>query len=42
MTRVKEIILNIVVYNNADGFELAEEIEEFLRCNGYGVTGAEF
>lgn len=42
MKRVKQISLNIVVYNDVDGCELAEEIADFLEENGYGVIGAEF
>ena len=42
MKRIKQISLDILVYNDVDGCELAEEIADFLEENGYGVIGAGF
>ena len=40
--RVKQISFDIVVDENVDGCNFAEEIANFLETNGYIVLGAGF
>lgn len=42
MKRVKQISLDIVVNENVDGCDFAEEVADFLEANGYMVIGASF
>jgi hypothetical protein len=38
--RVKQISLDVLVDENTDGDQLAEEIKNFLEVNGYNILGA--
>lgn len=42
MKRVKQISFDVLVNENIDGCDLAEEIADFLEANGYRVLGAGF
>lgn len=42
MKRVKQINLDIVVDESADGYNFAEEVADFLSQNGFDVLGADF
>ena len=42
MKRVKQISFDVLVNENIDGCDLAEEIADFLEANGYIVLGAGF
>lgn len=42
MKRVKQISFDILVDENVDGCDFAEEVADFLEANGYKVLGAGF
>lgn len=42
MKKVKQISLDILVDENVDGCDFAEEVADFLEANGYTVLGAGF
>lgn len=42
MKRVKQISFDILVNENVDGCDFAEEVADFLEENGYKVLGAGF
>lgn len=42
MKRVKQIVFDIIVDENIDGYKLADEIADFLEDNDYNVLGAGF
>ena len=42
MKKVKQISFDVLVNENVDGCDLAEEIADFLEANGYMVLGAGF
>ena len=42
MKRVKQISFDILVNENIDGCNLAEEIADFLETYGYTIIGAGF
>lgn len=42
MKRVKQISFDVLVNENIDGCDIAEEIADFLEVNGYRVLGADF
>lgn len=42
MKRVKQISFDILVDENIDGVDFAEEVADFLNANGYKVLGAGF
>lgn len=42
MKKVKQISFDILVDENVDGCDFAEEVADFLEANGYKVLGAGF
>ena len=42
MRRIKQISFDVIVNENVDGYDLAEEIADFLSKNGYDVLGSSF
>lgn len=42
MKRVKQISFDIIVDDDVDGMNLADEVADFLEANGYRILGAGF
>ena len=42
MKRVKQISFDILVDEDVDGMNLADEVSDFLEANGYRILGAGF
>ena len=42
MKKVKQISFDILVDENVDGCDFAEDVADFLEANGYVVLGAGF
>lgn len=42
MKKVKQISFDILVDENVDGCDFAEEVADFLEAHGYKVLGAGF
>ena len=42
MKRVKQISFDILVDEDVDGMNLADEVSDFLEANGYRILGVGF
>lgn len=42
MKKVKQISFDILVGEDVDGMNLADEVSDFLEANGYRILGAGF